>query len=75
VSTILLLVIILTFVGSEGGKPYKYNPRWFMLSLLSLTEVYLKFISQEGGCGSLVFFIIPSERYPYLKDKSDLGWC
>ena len=70
----LLLVITVAFVGFEGGKPYKYNPKLFMLSLLRLTEVYLKFIIQEGGCGSLVFFIIASERYTHLKDKSDLRW-
>lgn len=75
VSAVLLLVLTVMFVGFEGGKPYKYNTKLFMLSLLRLTEVYLKFISQEGGCGSLVFFIITSKRYTYLKDKSDLRWC
>lgn len=63
VSAIVLLVITVTFVAFEGGKLYKYNPRLFMLSLLRFT----KFMSQEGGCGSiklaLASFIIASKRY------------
>lgn len=74
-SNVLLLVIAVLFVGFEGGKPYEYNPKLFMLSLLRLPEFCLKFISQEGGCGSLVFFIITSKRQTHLKDKSDLRWC
>lgn len=49
-----------------------YSLKLFMLSLLRLTEVYLKLKNGEGCFGSLPFFIIAGKRCVHLKDKSDL---